>query len=350
MNYFYPPRRKLDLESDNGFNLGGNPYPSPLNWDLIWNDADNTGFNPICSIWQNVGDISNIGEFFYYDATDPSATTDPLIFNGVLAIGQGFRFVTNVNDNVMTMKNAHRVGLNSTKFNRQAVAKSKINFGLKIDGGHGLSDFVHVAFADGYINEYDRSADALKQENTHVNFAVNKGDTKLAFARMPMSALSEVTNISLSLKEEGSYTFSAPNLDFDNTDLNPYLIDRVTNKVVEVSKSFQYTVNLSSGDHNKRFAVGYVNKNSKIDVENLVNSSTFWVGGNGESLVIKSSLPNLENAQYRMIDLNGRMVSSGILAFDGAGSSSIRKTGLTNQIYILEIVAPGGVKILKVKL
>lgn len=235
-----------------GFNLVGNPYPSPVDWDLVSLPG---GVSPIISLIDNVsnGGLGS-GQFVYYTQGGPQVGT----FNGVIGSGQAFWVETSANTS-LTFSEPNK----SSDINPVIVRKSQNRIAnlLRINvEGNGRKDETVVYFKEDATDGYDIGFDARKRENAYINlFSYVEGESVTKYAINAMSGIACSREILIGLEKftEGTYTFNFSEIESFEEPHTFTLIDNFTGTSVPVNSqpyAFQVTSDSASND-TKRFKI-----------------------------------------------------------------------------------------------
>jgi hypothetical protein len=243
-----------------GFNLVGNPYPSPVDWDIAegWsrNNVDNAVY------YFNAGTANRYkGTYSSYIngiSSDGFAT-------GVVPAMQGF-FV-HVSDGVfpvtgtLTINNKARVNNLSPYYHKTAMVQMKPLIRLKagfVEHKH-VADPLVVYFDERASDNFESELDALKVLNTDErvpNFYVLSGAQRLS-----VSALSTFTDtiaiipLGLTTELEGWISFDTVSLQNLPYGVHPYFVDVKTGVVQDIQKQPRYWVMLPNGTYDNRFCL-----------------------------------------------------------------------------------------------
>lgn len=247
-----------------GFNLVGNPYPAPVDWDLVSLPG---GVSTIISMLDNVGNggLGN-GQFVYYTQGGPQFGN----FNGIIASGQAFWVETSVNT-TLTFSESHK----ASDINPVVVRERQLANVLRINvEGNGRKDETIVYFRDEASDEYDMSYDARKRENEYLNLFTFQ-QREAGIEKFAINALKDITcsrEVSIGLEKfnQGTYSFYFTEMEsFDK----PYiftLIDNftgVSTSLEEGAYTFQVTENpLSNGNERFKIIISEVGINTALAV------------------------------------------------------------------------------------
>jgi hypothetical protein len=240
-----------------GFNLVGNPYPSPIDWNAA-------------SGWTK----TNLDDAIYYfdnGVTDRYQGAYSSFVNGVSSNGvasnviasmQGF-FVHVSNGSypvsaTLGMTNAVRVNDLLSVFHKQlSASRSLLRLSAGFSDAAGYADPTVVYFDAAAQESYERDKDAVKMFNTDDRvpslYSLATG-TRLAINAQPQPGdLTQSIPLGLKLPRAGDVVFRRCDLEEMPTGLRVYLADAATGTVQDLAEQPDYKVSLGQGDIENRF-------------------------------------------------------------------------------------------------
>ncbi|OIQ21001.1 MAG: hypothetical protein BM557_04360 [Flavobacterium sp. MedPE-SWcel] len=254
--------------TSNGFNLVGNPYPSPINIAAFY--AANTGTIGGASalyFWRKTNDS---GATTYASVTSAAYTanaaaggdTGSTIFTGdssnwVINIGQGF-FVEATGASVV-FDNTMRMDANNGQFFRSAqdetVQTSRLWLNLAAEGKFSQMAIVYNENMTLDL-DYGWDGEALVGDGA-VTLYSTVAATNLAIQARPAFDTTDEVTVGFYAEEAGAYTISLDHVDGLFTgDQDIYLIDHVTGQLIDI-KNNDYQFTTEAGTINDRFSVVY---------------------------------------------------------------------------------------------
>ncbi|HEY9116144.1 MAG TPA: GEVED domain-containing protein [Bacteroidales bacterium] len=294
-----------------GFNLVGNPYPSPIDWDAA-------------SGWT----MTNIDDaVYYFDAstTDQYTGTYNSYINGVSSDGtanniipsmQGF-FV-HVTDGAYPVTgtlgttNAVRVNDLSPSYHKSTDAMNLaiMRFAAAYDESEAVSDVLAIYFDDLATPTFDNKKDALKLANTDASvpnlYSFSTDDFKLSVNAIPFPG-EEIKKIPLGIKIEksGNISFKATDLKQMPVGLKVYFSDAATGINQELELNSEYTVFLEANQYDTRFSIQF----SYNTIENNPNPGSNFsaYSSNGKVYVRIYNLPE-NSGKLRLSNLLGQTI------------------------------------------
>ncbi len=254
-----------------GFNLVGNPYPSPVNW----NDAGWTKTN-----------IDNALYFFRASTTDEYSGTYSSYVNGISSDGvadniipsmQGF-FV-HVTDGTFPVTgtlgatNSVRVNDQTHIFFKSAESRERllIRLAAAFTDDTLSADPAVVYFDSDAAPSFDPDLDALKLFNTDMMvtnlYSVLPGGARLSVNALPPQADSILwVPLGLITYRDGEVAFRLQDLENLPDNARIMFRDAAAGKETDLAGSETYAVSLAAGDYNDRFALGILKSTTDAGV------------------------------------------------------------------------------------
>ncbi len=327
--------------TDDDWNLIGNPYPSAIDASVLINS--NINMSGTLYFWThntNLGDGGNIGPADKnYDANDyasfnlsggVAAGSGGEIPNGYIAAGQGF--FMEVNDNgTITFNNDMRV-LNTadenTQFYKSAKNKSKIinnevainenKIWLNFTNEKGAFSQSLIAFTPNATNGYEPNYDGIRA-GTELNskFFSVLGERELAIQGRSELIQSDQITLGFYIAKPDAFVISIKKMEglIKNNNIDIYLKDHVLHKVHDLKLS-DYHFNVSeAGKNTTRFT---------LEFENIASKE------NDIELAKNLSVVNQEN-RFK-IDTNEKV--SKIILYDIFGRLLIQETPNSKSFYL----------------
>ncbi|MCD4694631.1 MAG: hypothetical protein K8S16_00210 [Bacteroidales bacterium] len=260
-----------------GWNLMGNPYPSPVDWNLV------------------IPTLSGINNAIYYlDAT----TGNWLTWNGIAGAGsqfippmQGFFVSANTNNSTLTFDNFMRKHEGQNIFYK---AESEEMLVIQASG-NGFTDKTYVWFDKNTTEGFDGSFDAYKMISDRNDLLpqiyTTSNDVDYSINGLPPTEFLPLGFIS---KTTGEYSISLGAL---NNPEPVFLEDLKTGSVTNISQG-SYVFSYINGDDPDRFMLYF--KNLDSDSDNIQIYST--------RNIVKIILPDDETGKADVYDLSGRII------------------------------------------
>ena len=263
-----------------GYNLFGNPYPSPIDWDAT------TG-------WVK----TNIDDALYYfkaGGVDQYSGTYSTYINGVSSDGQATNiipsmqgFFVHVSDGVfpvagtLGMNNEVRVNDQTHSFLKSSENSNNILFRFTSSYSDNpiSSDPMVIYLDENATANFDSEFDALKllntdEETTNI-YSILPDGTKLSINALP-GLLDSITTIPLGLHTYFSGNISFTIKDFENLlpGMKVYLHDAATGINQDLLQEPEYKTYLEAGEYSTRFSIKLLDGTSdlsEIDMTDFFN-------------------------------------------------------------------------------
>lgn len=325
-------------DSDHGFNLIGNPYPSNLDFDILFAENSSKMYK-IAYFWTNntftpnqQGSSYSGANYAIYNGTGgipasyQGGTAGPTP-NNFVKTGQGF-IIQMKSAGVLNFTNQMREASVGSFFNNKATQKDRFRLNLKSPSD--INNTILIGYVEGASNELDADYDAdLLIEGSDAIYSI-LGGHKLGIQgkALPFKTTDKI-ELGAVFFESGTYTLSLQNVEGIFTSQRIYIKDNLLNKTVNLSKeNYQFQVVKGRDEH--RFEIIYVAddylQNSESTSKNL---SVYY---NHQDFVIKS--PNIKIDTVDVFDFSGNKLDTKVI---NAFSCKVMAKDLVNGVYLLKI-------------
>jgi hypothetical protein len=298
-----------------GFNLVGNPYPSPIDWDAA-------------SGWTK----TNIDDALYYfkaSTTDQYGGTYSTYINGISSDGlatnvipsmQGF-FI-HVSDGAypvtgtLSLDNTVRITDLTHSFVKSGKTESRplLRLTASFSDDTASSDPVVIYYDEKADTAFDSNMDALKLMNTDFNvpnlYAIGADGTKLSIDALPLSALTGRT-IPLGIKTNrtGNIIFRISSIESMSSDGEIYLSDVMTGADQDMLSGKEYNVTLETGEYSDRFFLHVHSSQTETEnVNDITNDNLFRIYNAHGLLMIDLSFSKMSAGTLVVSNLSGQIV------------------------------------------
>lgn len=329
-----------------GFNLIGNPYPSPIDWNAS-------------SGWVRTN-VDNALYFFNAGSTDQYTGTYSSYINGISSDGiagniipsmQGF-FV-HVTDGTYPVSSAFSVANNARTtdlnpgFEGGGNLPPMVRISAGYDDGHFIADPAVFYMDNGASENFDKRRDALKLMNTNKDvpnlYAVAADTSRLSIrAFVYPRDTSTVLPLGLNTEKDGYVNFKTPQIQQIPGSLNIYLYDEKAKEYHDLRKESSYRLYLSAGEYKSRFSIVFSTK--KLVPDNMDNAylKVYYAGG---KLFVTTNIPADDNSAIVLVNIIGQNIWQ--KPFTGNGSYSIN-AHLIKGVYVVKLVSGKQVKTQKI--
>ena len=303
-----------NMQFTQGFNLAGNPYPSPVDWSAV------NGWSKI-----NVDDA-----VYYFNAGDTNqyVGTYTSYVNGMSSDGSGGTsniipsmqgFFVHVSDGTqnypvsgsLQVNNQARVNDLSPAFHKNAERDFRplVRLNVKFEGQNSREDFLAIYFDYGATKRFEKELDALKIYNTDADvpnlFAVSEDDRRLSIGAYPQ-LYDETLEIPLGIKTDrsGNVTLRLELQENIPTGFNVYLKDKATGAVQDLSRVSVYSLPAGNGLMEGRLSLVF--SSSDLSQDSFGNNS-FNVYAQDGWLFVKIQLKETQ-ANLRLANMAGQVL------------------------------------------
>lgn len=265
-----------------GYNLVGNPYPSPIDWNAA-------------SGWTKTN-IDNALYFFKASNSDQYSGTNSTYINGVSSDGSATNiipsmqgFFIHVSDGsypvtaTLGMTNSVRVTDMTHSFIKGDVKPDKSLIRLTAAfTDTKLPDASVIYFDPKAGSGFDSDFDALKLMNTDSGvpnlYSVTEAGTKLSInALSPENSGSFSIPLGLKVSRDGKVVFTMNDIEGDFDAMRILLLDKATATETEMGKNSDYSVNVTTGEYLNRFFLNFYYSSTDIPLNKPEPAEAFKV-------------------------------------------------------------------------
>lgn len=330
--------KSISLQNNNrpftlGFNLVGNPFPSPINWDAA-------------SGWNRVN-IDNA--IYYFDAGTVNQYTGTYssyingissngVATGIIPAMQGF-FVHVSNgafpvNGLLQVDNPARTTHLQPYFHRTATDPSlaMIRLELFFKDGSGLSDAFTVYYDEQASEDFNSENDALKLMNTDSDapnfYTLSSDRVRLSINSLPgLPGDLPVIPVGLKCERSGEVTLKVVELQNIPDHLNIYFTDSEKRTNYNLRNASDFSFKVEAGNFENQYRILFTEKDLPL-VSDIDQFSVYAY--HGTIYMYHDVLPG-QQATVVITNLQGQIVQQ--LQVSGNGNVSI-PTSLSSGIYI----------------
>ncbi|MGI4733617.1 MAG: M36 family metallopeptidase [Janthinobacterium lividum] len=324
---------------DAGWNLLGNPYPSPYDYSL-----------------QAVGDRANLDAAIYlFESTGQYVGNYRAYTNGVgsgnpiLAMGQAFfaRVSTGQTSGTLTFRNANRVTTYTNLTYHRTTTETRPLVQLTLTGtNNALADDAYVYFEQNATDGLDAQYDALKLPNsTGLNLSTSLAATQLAIdGRAPLGTAQRVLPLAVGVPAAGVYTFTATQL-LNLGTVPVYLRDLQLGTLTDLRQqpTYQFTVGNASALITSRFELVFSPQQALATVPAAL-AQQVAVYPNPAHTQVAIDLPlslSRQPVTATLLDALGRVVQQQVLPA-GTTTHTLPLSNLAAGVYALRLTTDLG--------
>jgi hypothetical protein len=335
-----------NMPTTQGFNLVGNPYPSPIDW----NSAGG---------WTRTN-IDNALYFFTKGTVNQYTGTYSSYVNGISSNGiasniiaamQGFFVhVSNGSFPVSGLLAVNNMARNldlTTVFLGYTAPQApspliRLSAGFFDEGPDGDPAVFYIK--QGADGAFDKTLDALKLMNTHTGipnlFGIATDTSRLSIYALPDNFDSvETVPLGLITAQDGWISFKATDIENLPATLHVYLSDTKTGINQDLQNAPPYRLYLPGGEYRNRFFLNFSTKEPVSGGSPVTPSNGhFQAYAAGGTLFVNGNLPPGGQGEIRVFDLRGQLVLKGEIS----GSTYQQfQTNVATGIYLVNFSAPG---------
>lgn len=323
--------------TDAGWQLLGNPYPSPLDWSTV-TAAQRPGMDAAIYVFQSNGQYTGT-----YRAYTNGVGESPLVEAGS---GYFARVSSAGTTGAVNLTNANRITTfgPQTPFGRTA-ADQRPQLQLRVQGA-GLADATYLYLENGATTAVDAEYDAVKLANpSGLSLGTLAGTTPLAIQGLaPLTGTAEVVvPLALAIPAAGSFTFEVASLANFGAEAI-YLRDTETGTQQELKAGKQYAFTVTSATAaTGRFALVLRPAGpAAAPALTAATVSLFPNPAHGSFTVQLPPLADQSAVQATLLNVLGQSVASRSIALTAAGAKADFDTrNLAPGVYMLRLAAGG---------
>ena len=313
-----------------GFNLVGNPYPSPLTMATLVAD-NSTVISTSMYFWRKTNGLGT--SYCTYNTAGSVFTTNGNLQSvspaGIIQTGQGF-FVQAIAPGSLVFKNGQRAANTTGQFfkTKQAAASNKI----WLNASNTANDFSQMAinYNDGAtqgVDDYDGKY--INDSAFALTSNVNNGEYTIQ--GRPAFDASDVVALNFKTDKAGDYTIAIDHSEgvfASGQDI--YLVDSKTGAETNLTAT-AYTFTAAAGVDNSRFSLKY-QKTLKVDAPAFNENSVSVYSKNG-TLYVNSGKIAINDIQ--VYDVQGRLIAERKNV--KASTATLDNLKANNQVLLVKI-------------
>lgn len=318
-----------DTDTQNGWNLIGNPYPSVLDWDGV--RADNS---------------SKVdAQCHYYTGTGYTAYAGGVPLsggNGFIPPMQGVYIKkTSLGSDVLDIRNNRRV--NSTKSLLRKSSNVENVLEIQIENGT-ISDKTYIRLEDSASDGFDPKYDANKLNNTSSilpNINTIMKDIRLAINTISKDIIKgKMIPLKFTVPASGSFNLRFREDARINEGVKIYLHDKLLNVVQDIRLNPLYNVTAVKGDTTTRYFISF---DGEINNINGITSNDYSISAHYDSGAINTYFKgiNSNTADISLINTIGMEFYNKKSANITQGKYSFTPELNQAGIYILKVTTQG---------
>lgn len=314
-----------------GFNLVGNPYPSPITMSTFLT-TNTTKINPTFYFWRKTNGLGTA--YCTYNGTTfttngNSQSVDPV---GVIQTGQGFIVDVKAGQTSIQFKNSHRTNNTAGQFfkTKQIATSDKV----WLNATNAAGDFSQMAVtydSNGTVGL--DSSDGKYINDSAFALTSNINDGEYTIQGRPTFDSTDVVGLNFKAITAGDYTIAIDHTEgVFATGQDVYLVDSSTGTETNL-KTDAYTFTAPAGTSNSRFSLKY-QKTLKVNAPTF-NENSVAVYKNKGTLYVNSGAISI--ASVKVYDIQGRLIAEQKNV--KANAAAINNLKATNQVLVVQVTS-----------
>ncbi|MEZ4853446.1 hypothetical protein [Flavobacterium sp.] len=293
-----------------GYNLVGNPYPSPINIEefIEGNQATSNG---TLHFWTNTNDPVG-GIYIQNNWATRNLTGGTAAYGGsiipdlYIESGQGFLIDTPVNG-TLYFTNSMRNATSNNQFMAKTISATTENnkFWLNFSADETPQNQILIGYVENATNGFDNGYDGKLYNNSNASLYSVVEDNKLVIqGKAAPFNTDDIVPLGYKTNVDGTFTISLDATEgiFVNNQ-NIYLKDNFTGSIINLSEN-SYSFYSNAIEENARFEIIY---NAALNNTFFnTNANTMFAFVNNNNLVFNSTIAKLQKVE--VYDMQGRLL------------------------------------------
>lgn len=318
---------------NDGWNLIGNPYPAPINWENVNRPA---AVNAQIALQDNTNNIGlGAGAYVYYTQ---GGIGIPASYTGTIASGQAFWVRATSNATIIFEEN-DKQAVSTPDFIREAPTRDILRVNI---AGNNSQDEMVIHFSADASDGVDNNFDAFKLENSVINLSSFSADSvKMAINVLGSLSCNKEVGLMLENVTPGSYALNFSQFESFSSDLRIKLLDNFTGTTVDIAEIqvYDFTVSDDVNSYGKeRFKLYFTYPAVNTALNAITNDVCL---GSDASVTIEGT----QNGIQYYPTINGSTVSDAVVSAGGTIQLTIPQDKLSigeNTIVLMTAVAGCG--------
>lgn len=307
-----------EVPDNEGWNLVGNPFPSPIDWDAA-SGWTKTNIKNEIHCWNG----TNYASYVNGSGTNGGTQFIPAM--------QGFMINCNNVGGAGTLSMDNNVRVIST----QSYWKSIIPNELKLNIDNGIyKDEMVVRFKENSKSEYD-NLDAFKMF-TNVNnvpqiYSLSSDETALSINSFPSIELNQTVQLAYKSETLGTHSINVVKSSISDK----YVVkleDKLTGIITNLNENPTYTFDISNSESKDRFLLHFDIINA---IENNLKIENIHVYSSNKNVIININDSNIENTSVVIYNLFGAEIYSSKIE---NSFTKINLENYSNSYYVVKVI------------
>lgn len=301
------PTRTGTANAKRGFNLIGNPYPSYIDWDLLYDPASATNMRN--AIWFRTWNGTAM-DFHTY--SDGDGVPDQA--SGKIAPMQGFwvKVHADGSNGSLTFKNAHRSHKAETGYNPLKVKAADDRQRVRLVLSDGTNTDETLIVGKSYASDSQDAYDIEKMSNESAD--VSEIYSMIGTETMVINSVAPITagrTVALGIRptSEKAYSITASQLQNIPTDVRVILVDAEAETETELSEGLSYNFVSSAGAVNNRFSIQFRSPGATTLVDNDSKNKILVYSNSQQQIEIISTESLPAGTQIRVFNAAGQTIA-----------------------------------------
>ncbi|QNH63679.1 DUF4394 domain-containing protein [Hymenobacter sediminicola] len=327
-------------QTESGWQLLGNPYPSPIDWDLV----GRTNVDAAVYVYRSTGTYAGTYSSYVANGAGTNGGTD------IIGSGQGFfvRVSTPGSTNgQVSFANAARLTTYASPTFQRGTAINGPLVRLDLRAASGPADETVVYFDPNATAGFDATMDAYKllAGSTPVLASELNATTRLAINALPnLTTADRTIMLHVAASQPGTHTLRAVELQNLPAGTFAYLRDAQTGTVVDLATQPEYSFQLAAGTATGRFTLLLTQQRILANAPAAL-SQQVSVFPNPARSTVSVSLPAAlarQATEVQLLNSLGQTVLRTTLPAGTTQARSISLSGVSQGVYTLRLQTAEG--------
>jgi hypothetical protein len=330
-NITIAPTRTGTANAKRGFNLIGNPYPSYIDWDLLYDPASATNMRN--AIWFRTWNGTAM-DFHTY--SDGDGVPDQA--SGKIAPMQGFwvKVHADGSNGSLTFKNAHRSHKAETGYNPLKVKTADDRQRVRLVLSDGTNSDETLIVGKSYASDSQDAYDIEKMSNESAQ--ISEIYSMIGTETMVINSVAPITagkTVALGIRStsEKAYSITASQLQNIPTDVRVILVDAEAETETELSEGVSYNFVASAGAVNDRFSIQFRSPGATTQVDNDSKNKILVYSNSQQQIEIISTESLPAGTQIRVFNAAGQTIAQ----MQAAGNRISIPASISKGVYFCHI-------------